>query len=255
MSGRRLAPLAGLFLILTWGALAARDAAAAQGAGPGQDLRSPPVSSAARDTSGGKDAPTRQAEAGATLSAAELDGLAARVASQLRCPVCRNQSVLESSAELAREMQRVIRERLASGESPEQVKAYFVSRYGSWILLKPEPRGVNLLVYVAPALAFLLGGGLVARQLRRWAGGRKASPDAAPLESGGAVTPGPAAQSATGDGSVAADAPASHSGRITEPRSPRATTRRSSSGAEKAGASTGLSAEEEAWLDRAIRED
>ncbi len=104
------------------------------------------------------------------LSPAEVDQLTAQVAAQLRCPVCRNQAVLESSSGLAREMQAVIREKIAAGETPEQVKAYFVSRYGGWILLKPEPRGINLLVYLLPAAAVLFGGGVLFRQMRRWTG-------------------------------------------------------------------------------------
>lgn len=113
--------------------------------------------------------------AGAELSEAELDRLTARVADRLRCPVCRNQSILESPSELAREMQAVIRERLAAGESPEEVEAYFVSRYGEWVLLKPEPKGAGLLVYLLPGLALLVGGGLVGWRLRRWAADRRAS--------------------------------------------------------------------------------
>lgn len=106
-------------------------------------------------------------------SAAEIDQLTAEVAAQLRCPVCRNQSVLESSSGLAREMQSVIRDRLTAGETPDEVKAYFVSRYGDWILLKPEPKGINLLVYLLPAAALLVGGGLLVRQIRRWSGSRQ----------------------------------------------------------------------------------
>ena len=104
------------------------------------------------------------------MSAAELDQLTAEVAAQLRCPVCRNQSVLESSSGLAREMQSVIRDRLAGGETPEEVRAYFVGRYGDWILLKPEPKGINLLVYLLPAAALLLGGLLLYYRIRRWTG-------------------------------------------------------------------------------------
>lgn len=104
-------------------------------------------------------------------SGAELDDLTARVAAQLRCPVCRNQSVLESSSTLAREMQAEIRRRLARGESPEQVKSYFVSRYGEWILLEPPPHGINLLVYLLPAAGLLLGGWLVVHLVTQWTAG------------------------------------------------------------------------------------
>lgn len=100
--------------------------------------------------------------------AARVDSLTAEVANQLRCPVCRSQSVLESTSTLAREMQGVIREKLAAGESPAEVKEYFVDKYGSWVLLKPEPEGVGLLVYLLPALALLGGAWIVFRALRRW---------------------------------------------------------------------------------------
>lgn len=111
------------------------------------------------------------------MSAQELDDLTARVASQLRCPVCRNQSVLESSATLSRQMQAEIRRRLAEGSSPEEVKAYFVDRYGEWVLLKPQPEGLNLLVYLFPALAVLGGALLVWRLIGRWAPGAAPGPD------------------------------------------------------------------------------
>lgn len=97
-----------------------------------------------------------------------VDTLTVRVANQLRCPVCRSQSVLESSSDLAERMQGVIRDRLARGDSPAEVRAYFVDKYGEWILLKPEPEGINLLVYLLPALALVGGGWVVVRQLRRW---------------------------------------------------------------------------------------
>lgn len=100
---------------------------------------------------------------------ADLDARAAEVAGGLRCPVCRNQSILESNADLSREMHRVVRERLAAGETPEEVEAYFVSRYGEWILLKPQARGINLVVYALPVIVLLLGFLLARNRLRKWA--------------------------------------------------------------------------------------
>ena len=130
----------------------------------------------------------RAEPAGAGLSDAELDRRAAEVADQLRCPVCRNQSVLESSSRLAREMQGVIRERLAAGESPEQVKAYFVRSYGDWILLQPEPEGFNLLVYALPAALLLAGGVVVILLVRRWSAPSASSRDAGTTGTGGEAT-------------------------------------------------------------------
>lgn len=101
--------------------------------------------------------------------AAELDARAAEVAGQLRCLVCRNQSVLESNAELSREMQALIRERLAAGDTPEEVKQYFVSRYGEFVLLQPRAEGINLLVYGLPVVALLVGFLVARNRLRKWA--------------------------------------------------------------------------------------
>ncbi|MGH7539486.1 MAG: cytochrome c-type biogenesis protein, partial [Gemmatimonadota bacterium] len=135
---------------------------------------------------------TRASASRSGLSDAEIDQLTARVAAQLRCPVCRNQSVLESSAELSRQMQSLIRERLAAGDSPEEVKAFFVQRYGEWILLQPEPEGVNLLVYVLPALVLLGGLAWLVRVITRWSrrpATDAAAPDrAAPLPHGPVVS-------------------------------------------------------------------
>ncbi len=100
---------------------------------------------------------------------AALDALAAEVASGLRCPVCRNQSIVESNAELSREMHSVVRDKLAAGETREQVEAYFVSRYGEWILLRPQARGINLLVYGLPLLVLVLGFFVARNRLRKWA--------------------------------------------------------------------------------------
>lgn len=98
-----------------------------------------------------------------------LDALAAEVASGLRCPVCRNQSIVESNADLSREMHAVVRDRLAAGETPAEIEAYFVSRYGEWILLRPQARGINLLVYGLPLVVLVLGFFLARNRLRKWA--------------------------------------------------------------------------------------
>jgi cytochrome c-type biogenesis protein CcmH len=99
----------------------------------------------------------------------ELDARAAEIAAELRCPVCRNQAVVESNAELSREMQALVRERLVAGDSPDEVKEYFVSRYGEWILLEPQRRGINWVVWVLPFLALAAGAVLAVMLVRKWA--------------------------------------------------------------------------------------
>lgn len=107
--------------------------------------------------------------------AEELDARAAEIAAELRCPVCRNQSIVESNADLSREMQALVRERLVAGDTPDEVKEYFVSRYGEWILLEPQRRGINWLVWGLPFVVLISGAVLAFTLLRRWAA---STPDA-----------------------------------------------------------------------------
>jgi cytochrome c-type biogenesis protein CcmH len=90
------------------------------------------------------------------------------VAAQLRCVVCQSLSVADSPSETAHQMKDIIREQLAAGETPDQVKAYFVDKYGTWILLSPPRQGFNLLVWVVPFAGLGLGLLLVLILVRRW---------------------------------------------------------------------------------------
>ncbi len=94
---------------------------------------------------------------GAVASAASLEDRVREVASRLMCPVCAGRTVAESTSELAAQMRAIIRERLQRGESPEAIVAYFVERYGEGILAEPPRRGVGVVVWLAPALAVLIG--------------------------------------------------------------------------------------------------
>lgn len=102
------------------------------------------------------------------LSDSALDARTSAVAGELRCPVCQGVSIQESPSELAGQMRAVVRDQLRTGRTPDQVKAYFVSKYGEWILLEPKPRGFNLIVYALPAAVILGGLGVVVFAVRRW---------------------------------------------------------------------------------------
>ena len=73
----------------------------------------------------------------------------------LRCPVCRNESIDESSATLAADLRVVLRERLAVGDSDAQAVDYLVARYGEFILLRPDTSGANRVLWAAGPLLFL----------------------------------------------------------------------------------------------------
>jgi cytochrome c-type biogenesis protein CcmH len=99
------------------------------------------------------------------------------VASQLRCPVCLNLSVADSPSALAREMRSEILDQLRGGRTEAQVRAFFVARYGEWVLLEPTHRGLNLLPWLFPLVAGLVGAGIWLAVVRRR---RRPRPEEAP---------------------------------------------------------------------------
>ncbi len=112
-----------------------------------------------------------QAPAATTTQAlpdSALDAETRALAEQLRCPVCQGVSIEASPTDLAKEMRSLVREQLAAGRTPDQVKAYFVSKYGEWILLAPKAKGFNLTVYLLPFVALLAGAAVIALAVRRW---------------------------------------------------------------------------------------
>ena len=104
-------------------------------------------------------APIAPPRAAMTAADSVLEARTTAVAATLRCPVCQGESIQDSPATLAQQMRAVVKERLRAGESEDQVKAYFVERYGEWILLEPKMSGLNILLYALPVI--LITGGLV----------------------------------------------------------------------------------------------
>jgi len=136
-------------------AIVAQTTGATGGPGPAETSHPPVVPSASG-------VPTA-----ATLNP-EREEMVRRLASELRCPVCQGLSVQDSPTELSQQMKAVIRGQLEQGKTPDEVRAYFVSRYGEWILLKPEASGFNLVIYLLPLAMLLAGGVWVALTVRRW---------------------------------------------------------------------------------------
>lgn len=85
---------------------------------------------------------------------------------QLRCAVCQGLSVSDSPASMARAQLDKVRELVASGKSDQEVKDYFVARYGEWVLLQPKAEGFNLLVWLGPVVLVLGGLFFIFRQVR-----------------------------------------------------------------------------------------
>ncbi|HKS06162.1 MAG TPA: cytochrome c-type biogenesis protein [Gemmatimonadaceae bacterium] len=108
-----------------------------------------------------------QSQSSAT-SDANIDARAAAISATLRCPVCQGESIQDSPSELAGQMRAVVREQLVAGRTPDEVKAYFVGRYGEWILLEPSMTGMNVLLWAFPVLLVIGGLWLIAVVVRKW---------------------------------------------------------------------------------------
>ena len=103
-----------------------------------------------------------------TVEEKELELKLRAVAKKLRCTVCQNESIWESNAELARQMKGIIREKLEQGQSSQEIENYFLSRYGDYILLKPQKKGLNWLLWGGPFVLLFFGGMMLYRTLGRW---------------------------------------------------------------------------------------
>ena len=123
--------------------------------------------------------PARAQTTTASAPDSAIESQVRTIAQELRCPVCQGLSIEASPTELSVQMKGVIREQLQSGKSPEEVKAYFVDKYGEWILLQPPAKGFNLAVYLLPAAVLLGGLAFVIVMLRRWTARAADDPEAA----------------------------------------------------------------------------
>jgi cytochrome c-type biogenesis protein CcmH len=90
------------------------------------------------------------------LSDPALEARARELSKGLRCLVCRNESIDESNADLARDLRLLVRERLVAGDSDAEVLDFVVGRYGEYVLLEPTRDGANLILWIAGP-AMLLG--------------------------------------------------------------------------------------------------
>jgi cytochrome c-type biogenesis protein CcmH len=98
-----------------------------------------------------------------------LETRARDISRDLRCLVCRNQSIDDSEADLAHDLRVLVRQRLSAGDSDRQVVDYIVSRYGDFVLLRPPFEASTWLLWGGPLLVLLIGGIGVRRFVRRQA--------------------------------------------------------------------------------------
>ena len=86
---------------------------------------------------------------------------------ELRCLVCQGQSIADSDAELAGDMRALVRERIARGERPDEVRRWLVERYGSWVSYRPPVEPLSWPLYAAPFVLLAVGAWLLRGRFRR----------------------------------------------------------------------------------------
>jgi cytochrome c-type biogenesis protein CcmH len=121
---------------------------------------------------------------GEALPDPALEARARALSAELRCMVCQNQSIDLSDAELARDLRVLVRERLAAGDSDDQVLDYIVSRYGEFVLLKPRFSLRNAFLWGTPVVLLAIGAGVLLLTLRgrKPAAGKLTAEETAALE-------------------------------------------------------------------------
>ena len=112
-------------------------------------------------------APVDAVEPDEILADPGLENRARVISKQLRCLVCQNQSIDDSDAPLARDLRIVVRERLTSGASDDEVIRFVAERYGDFVLLSPPFKAKTYALWLGPAAILLIGAVAVVAFLRR----------------------------------------------------------------------------------------
>lgn len=89
---------------------------------------------------------------------------------EVRCLVCQNQTIADSTAPLAVDLRREIRQMLQAGQSEEEIKIFLLDRYGDFVLYRPRWQSNTALLWLAPVLLLLIGGTALWRIIRRRTG-------------------------------------------------------------------------------------
>ena len=103
-------------------------------------------------------APAGAVEPDEVLDDPKLEQRAREISKDVRCLVCRNESIDSSNAKLAKDLRLLVRERLEAGDTNAEVKDYLVERYGEYVLLNPRVSWENAFLWAAGPVLLVLGG-------------------------------------------------------------------------------------------------
>ena len=106
-------------------------------------------------------------QAGSAPLEPALEARVQKLGKELRCAVCQGLSITDSPSAMARAQLDMVRELVSEGKTDEQVVAYFVERYGEWVLLEPTREGFNWFVWLGPVVLVLGGLFVILRQIKQ----------------------------------------------------------------------------------------
>ena len=101
------------------------------------------------------------------LADPKLEAEASALMHTLRCLKCQSQSIADSDAPMAGDMRHQVRSRILAGESPEQIRAWLIARYGDYVSYEPEVSKTTWPLFAVPVLLILAVGGVLLRRLGR----------------------------------------------------------------------------------------
>ncbi|HSV71856.1 MAG TPA: cytochrome c-type biogenesis protein [Methylibium sp.] len=89
------------------------------------------------------------------------------IAAELRCLVCQNETIAASQADLAVDLRKQIRQKLAAGQSEREILDFMTARYGDFVLYRPPLKATTVLLWAGPFVLLLVGGAVLAINIRR----------------------------------------------------------------------------------------
>jgi cytochrome c-type biogenesis protein CcmH len=89
------------------------------------------------------------------------------ISQELRCLVCQNESLASSRAELADDLRREVRDLIRSNKSDQEIKDFLVSRYGDFVLYRPEVKPLTWVLWFGPFIVLLIAGIFLLAYLRQ----------------------------------------------------------------------------------------